>query len=134
MKNPNKHNFVLKEVDLEEVHKLLLKINTKKSSDIFGISTKLIRLSAKFIKGHLNLIFNESFKEGNVSDKLKPAIVHPLYGFQKGKSTEHAILDLYKNVVETIEKKEKACVKAFDTVNHKIMLKNMSILMLEESL
>ena len=53
------------------MHKLLLKINTKKSSEIFGISPKLIKLSAKFIKGHSGLIFNESFKEGIVPDKLK---------------------------------------------------------------
>ena len=80
MKNPNKHSFFLKEVDPEEVHKLLLKLNTKKkSSDIFGISPKLIKLSAEFAKGHLSLIFNESFKEGIVPDKLKPAIVHPIH-------------------------------------------------------
>ena len=29
------------------------------------------------------------------------------YGFQKGKSTERAILHLYKNVVEAIEKKKR---------------------------
>ena len=63
LKNPKKHSFFLKEVDPEETHKLLLKINTKNSSDIFGISPKLIRLSAEFIKGHLSLIFNESIKE-----------------------------------------------------------------------
>ena len=104
----------------------------------------------------MSLIFNESFKEGIVPDKLKSAIVHPIhkgdssmicanyrsisilpilsrifeklvhkrlinyldkyellfkhqYGFQRGKSTEHAILDLYKNVVDDIEKEEKTC-------------------------
>ena len=36
------------------------------------------------------------------------------YGFQKGKSTEYAILDLYKNIVEAIEKKEKACAIFLD--------------------
>ena len=30
------------------------------------------------------------------------------YGFQKGKSTEYAILDLYKNIVEAIEKKRES--------------------------
>ena len=178
MKNPNKHSFFLKEVDPEEVHKLLLKINTKKSSDIFGISSKLTKLSTKFIKGHLSLIFNESFKEIIVPDKLKSAIVHPIhtgdssricenyrpisilpilckileklvdkrlinyldkyellfkhqFGFQKRKSTEHVTLDLHKNVVEAIEKKERACAiflnfaKAFDTVNYKILLKKL---------
>ena len=51
------------------------------------------------------------------------------YGFQKGKSTEHAIIDLHSNIIMAIEKKEKACAifldfaKAFDTVNHEILLK-----------
>ena len=45
------------------------------------------------------------------------------YGFQKGKSTEHAILDLYFNIITANEKQEKsACIfldfaKAFDIVN-----------------
>ena len=54
------------------------------------------------------------------------------YGFQKGKSTERAILHLYKNVVEAIEKKkEKTCAifldfaKVFDTVHHKILIKKL---------
>ena len=80
MKNPNKHSFFLKEVDPQEVHKLLLKLNTKKIKwDIFGISPKLIKLSAEFIKGHLSLIFNESFKEGIAPEKLKSGIVHPVH-------------------------------------------------------
>ena len=50
------------------------------------------------------------------------------FGFQKGKSTEHVILDVYSNITEAIEKHEKACTlflhfaKAFDTVNHEILL------------
>ena len=49
-------------------------------------------------------------------------------GFQKGKSTEHAILDIYASILKALEKKEKACcifldfAKAFDTVNHEILL------------
>ena len=31
------------------------------------------------MKGHLSLIFNESFKESIVPDKLKSAIVHPTH-------------------------------------------------------
>ena len=50
------------------------------------------------------------------------------FGFQKGKSTEHAILDLHSNIIQAIEKQEKACIifldfaKAFATVNHEILL------------
>ena len=46
----------------------------------------------------------------------------------EGKSTEHAILDLHWNMIPVIEKQEKTCtifldfVKAFDTVNHEILL------------
>ena len=29
------------------------------------------------------------------------------FGFQKGKSTEHAALDLYTNIIKAIEKHEK---------------------------
>ena len=50
------------------------------------------------------------------------------YGFLKGKSTEHAILDLYFNSFTANEKQKKiACIfqgiaNAFDTVNHEILL------------
>ena len=66
----------------------------------------------------------------NYLGKYKLLIKHQ-YSFQKGKSTDHAILDLHKGIVEAIEKKEKACAifldfaKAFDTVNHKILLKKL---------
>ena len=66
----------------------------------------------------------------NYLGKYKLLIKHQ-YSFQKGKSTEHAILDLHKDIVEAIEKKEKACAifldfaKAFDTVNQKILLKKL---------
>ena len=49
------------------------------------------------------------------------------FGFQKGKSTEDAALDLYRNIIKAIEKHEKTCAifldfaKAFDTVNHDIL-------------
>ena len=49
-------------------------------------------------------------------------------GFQKGKSTEHVILDLCSNIIQVIEKQEEPCTislnfsKAFDTVNHEILL------------
>ena len=50
------------------------------------------------------------------------------FGFQKGKSTEYPVLDLYTNIVQAFESTEKtSCVflgfsKAFDTVNHEILL------------
>ena len=54
------------------------------------------------------------------------------YGFQKKKSTEHAIFDIHSKIVDAYENKEIPCcifldfAKAFDTVNHRIMLNELS--------
>ena len=53
------------------------------------------------------------------------------YGFQKGKSTEHALIDIQSHIIEAFEKNEKPCsifldfAKAFDTVNHDILLRKL---------
>ena len=53
------------------------------------------------------------------------------YGFQRGKSTEHAILDLHTNIIKAVESREKSCsilldfAKAFDTVNRDIILEKL---------
>ena len=54
------------------------------------------------------------------------------YGFQKNKSTEHAILDIQSKIVDAYENKEIPCcifldfAKAFDTVNHNILLNKLN--------
>ena len=56
-------------------------------------------------------------------------LYHHQFGFQKGKLTEHAALDLYANIIKATEKHEKTCAifidfsKVFDTVNHDILLR-----------
>ena len=53
------------------------------------------------------------------------------FGFQKGKSAQHVILDLYSNIIKAIEAHEKtSCIfldfaKAFDTINHDILLSKL---------
>ena len=76
LKNPDKHSFFLKEVDPEEVNKLLLKTDTNKSCNIFEISQKFIKPSAEFITRHLRLIFKKSFI---VPVKFKSAIAQPIH-------------------------------------------------------
>ena len=55
---------------------------------------------------------------------IKKILHENQFGFQDGKSTEHAILDLYTNIIQSIEKQEKSrCIfldfaKALDTVDH----------------
>ena len=52
-------------------------------------------------------------------------------GFQRGKSTDHAILDLHTNIIKAIENREKSCsiflhfAKDFDTVNQEFLLKKL---------
>ena len=54
------------------------------------------------------------------------------YGFQKNKSTEHAILDIQSKIVDAFENRETPCcifldfAKAFDTVNHQILLNKLN--------
>lgn len=53
------------------------------------------------------------------------------FGFQANKSTELAVNEITNNIINTFENKESAfCIfldfaKAFDTVNHKILLKKL---------
>ena len=178
LKNPNESSLFLSEIDPGEIALLILKLETKKSSDIYGLSPKLLIFAAPFITQILAKIFNKSFEEGTFPDKLKSTIVFPIhkadskmitsnyrpisilpiiskileqimykrltdftskfniisdhqFGFQKKNSTEHAIVDLCSKIVTAIEKLEKPCcvfldfAKAFDTVNHNILLKKL---------
>ena len=58
-------------------------------------------------------------------------LYHHQYGSQPGKSTELATNHLLANITESLENKKKTmCIfldfaKAFDTVNHKILLKKL---------
>ena len=53
------------------------------------------------------------------------------FGFPEGVSSEQAIIDLQSNIMQSIEKKHKACsisldfAKAFHTVNHEISLSKL---------
>ena len=53
------------------------------------------------------------------------------FGFQKNKSTALTVLDLYSQILQTLEKKKIACsvfldfAKAFDTVDHEILTKKL---------
>ena len=54
------------------------------------------------------------------------------YGFQKNKSTEHALLDIHSKIIDAFENKEIPCcifldfAKAFDTVNHSILINKLN--------
>ena len=54
------------------------------------------------------------------------------YGFRKSHSTEHAILDIVETILSNMDKRYFSCgvfidlKKAFDTVNHQILLDKLS--------
>ncbi len=56
------------------------------------------------------------------------------FGFQKGRSTEQAIVDICSKINNALDQKERPCsifldfAKAFDTVNHDILLKIWNIM------
>ena len=53
------------------------------------------------------------------------------FGFQRNKSTEHAISSIFSNITNALSEKHSSyCIfldfaKAFDTVNHKILLEKL---------
>ena len=53
------------------------------------------------------------------------------YGFQRGKATEHAVMDIEHDILKSMENKEHPCcvfldfAKAFDTVDHQILLQKL---------
>ena len=62
------------------------------------------------------------------------------FGFRKKHSTDHALLDIIESIKEKLDEKIFSCgvfidlEKAFDTVNHDILLKNYISMELEEFL
>ena len=79
LKDPNTHRFFLKETTPAGVQKLLNNLNTRKASDIYGISPKLVKLSSEQIKKCLSQIFIASFHNNIVPDKLKSAVIYPIH-------------------------------------------------------
>ena len=59
--------------------KLLTKLDPKKSSDIFGISPKLLKLAAVPIHNTLTQIFNYSFKLGQFPENMKTTKIIPIH-------------------------------------------------------
>ena len=79
LKNPSKNSFFIKEIEPHEVSKLIAKLDETKSSDIYGISPKLIKIASPHIANYLTIIFNKSINEGKFPEKLKIALVIPIH-------------------------------------------------------
>ena len=178
LKNPNEHSIYLKETTPAEVNKLTCGLDANKAPDLFGISTKIVKMGGYVMDEIISYLFNMSIDHGKFPSFLQNAKVIPChkddsrlemsnyrpisllptiskifeklmyarliefinknsilyenqFGFQSGMSTEYAVNALLNNIVNTLENKEYGvCIlldfaKAFDTVNHEILLKKL---------
>ena len=62
-----------------EVLKILNSLNSEKSSDIFVIFPKLIKIAVEKLKTHISLISNCSINQGAFLSKLKIGLIRPIY-------------------------------------------------------
>ena len=72
-------SFYVKPTNPDEIEKLISHLGCSKSSDIYDISIKIVKLSAPYISDMLSHIFNKSFSEGIFPQKLKYAFVLPVH-------------------------------------------------------
>jgi hypothetical protein len=75
-------NINLKFISSNEVENIIKSLKPKNSSGYDGISTKLLKISSSFISSPLTHICNKSISLGIFPDRMKYAVVKPL--FKKG--------------------------------------------------
>ena len=97
-----------------------------------GSKLKILNYRPVSILPILSKVFEKIVQIRLVKYMEQEKIIFPKqYGFQKNKSTTLAVLDLYAKLINALDKGEYACsvfldfAKAFDTVNHKILLKKL---------
>ena len=69
----------MKETEPGEALQILTSLNIKISTDIFGISPKIIKIAAEFLKTHISTFFNYSVNQGIFPNNLKIALVYPTH-------------------------------------------------------
>ena len=178
LKNPNEHSLFLKETTPHEISLIIQNLQSTNTTDIYGITTKFVKLGSPTLTDNISIIFNKSIEEGVFPDLLKVTKINPFhkngsvltvsnyrpisllpifskiferlmynrilsfinkhnlltpnqFGFQLNKSTELAVNEITNNINNSFEKKESAfCIfldfaKAFDTVNHDILINKL---------
>ena len=64
LKNPNECSFFIKETTPHEINQIIQSLKSSNTTDVFGISTKFVKIASTALEGTLSLIFNNSIKEG----------------------------------------------------------------------
>jgi hypothetical protein len=78
--------MVFKAFSTYEIISMIKSLKTKHSHGYDGISTKLLKISDRYICCHLTHICNKSFSTGTFPERLKYSITKPLY--KKGDKTD----------------------------------------------
>ena len=77
--NTNKNSIFLRPISNHEIYKLILELDSNKSTPSTSSSIKLLKMSAKIIVPALTIIFNRCLSEGIFPDIFKTAEVVPIY-------------------------------------------------------
>ena len=176
--NNYKDSMFLDPITENEVETEIANMNINKSPGHDDICSRIIKTTSKEIFKPLTHIFNLTFEKGIIPDKLKIALVTPIFkanennkfknyrpisvltcfskllerlmykrlikyveknkilskhqdGFRKNRSTELAVIELVDKITKAIDKGEYTIgifldlSKAFDTINHKILIKKL---------
>ena len=90
----------------KEVNKCIKSLDSKKSRDIYGISTKFLKVICRPVSEILSNLFNESFSKGIFPDHMKLGFVTSVY---KGKAKLEvynygpiSILPIFSKVLEKL--------------------------------
>ena len=104
-----KHPFPslnLRSVSTKEIEEIIKFLKPKNSSGYDGITTKLIKISTSFISSPLTYICNKSLSSGIFPDRMKYAVVKPL--FKKGEKSKISnyrpisILSSFSKILEKV--------------------------------
>ena len=108
----------------------------KKGSKLLTSNYRPISLLSNINKIFEEVMFNRVYKFLENSRSFYPL----QFGFRRKHSTTHALIDIIEKINEAIDKKKIACgvfidfQKAFDTVNHEILLKKLSHLGIKDNI
>ena len=72
-------SMFLQPTNKSEIEKVIKSLDSKKSSDIYGMSEKLLKILSPTISETLSNIFNESFALRVFPDHIKLAMITPIF-------------------------------------------------------